>query len=197
MKRFAVVFAALFALSVCATAQVQTTVPGSENADKIQKKVEELEILNQLLPVLITKDQLKKLLPVIEEGRKFERTLMKEEIKIMKGIEKTLDTAISEGYKMKKVPNKEVMTEVFTAYRSMANARAALVGMYVGKVLLVVNEDFDEGQRKAAAGAVLNSAFGPGADPEKITDDQRLQKWIQNVLLAPAAYPVLLKLYKG
>jgi hypothetical protein len=197
MKRFAVILVALFAFSFCATAQVQTTVPGSERADKIQKKVEELELLNQLLPVLLTKDQLRKMLPVIEEGRKLERDLMKEEIKIMNGLEKTLDTAISDGYKKKKVPNKEIMTEVFTAYRRMANARTALVGMYVGKVLAVVNEELDEGQRKAAAGSIPLSAFGAGVDPEKITDELRLQEWVKRVVLAPAAYPVLLKLYKG
>jgi TolA-binding protein len=195
MKRLFIVFTFLL---IASSAFAQSDkIPGSERADRVAAKVHELELLNQILPVLFTKDQLGKILPIIEKSRKAKRQLQIDEQKVMMTLEKELDDAIKEAYAKKKVPTTEITSKVFGTYKNMSTARQVLVGSFVEQIFDVMKAECDEGQRKAAALALQDYVLTDLEKKMELTEENRLRIWIRIVLMNHDAYDVLVKLYKA
>jgi hypothetical protein len=160
------------------------------SSTRIQEKVRRVELLNLLLPVLLTKEQITALLPSVLKARKADEDLKKREAAVLRTLEADLDRMIKAGLDSKQVPPLEVVGKVSTAFQAMAITRRSLVDEQVGLVLAEVEKNLDSGQRKAAGGLVPKSAANP-TNPEAATDEERLKIWVRSVLLDPLATDML------
>lgn len=185
--------------AVCMTSLVHASViPQQENKDatRIGRKIRQLDLLNQILPVLMTREQLRKLLPIIEEIRQKQQDIEKRELEVMKGVEADVDKAVAGGLEKGKVPPEELfgklqkITEAFTITRQIHS------GQSVAKILEFMKKELNEGQRKAAANALDPRIFDPKVDVATMSDDEKLKYWIRAVILDYEAYDLLVKLAK-
>jgi len=133
-------------------AAVLTVAPiarADDEAGRILVKVRQLDLLNQIVPVLMTADQIKKLLPAIEKSRAAEQVIQKDELAAMKKLEARVDSAIKEAKEKSLVPSREFQAEVIATFQLFTKNRAAMISEQNDLVLKAVEESLDQGQIKA------------------------------------------------
>lgn len=190
MKALAVVMAMMVFGTTIAGAPAPLQKKPNPEADRILLKVRRLEIVDQFLPVLMTKDQIKKLLPDIEKARQNEDDLQKKELEAMKAIESKIDKALEGAIKSQKSPDEEFVKEYNKVFTTMANKRKILVDFTSGLVLKKMKEVLNEGQLKAAENALDPRFFGE-KEKDSLSSDEKLLLWVREVLLDRASYEVL------
>lgn len=173
----------------------QSNAPG-DKATEIGKKIRQLDLLNQILPVLMTKEQLKAIIPAVQKARNEERVLAQKELKMMIEKEAKVDAAIKEGKSKHLVPSQELVAELSQMYNAFVIARRMMMSSQVEAIRLVMEKNLNKGQIKAAANALNPKIFDPSADLSSITEERKLDLWIQNILLDPQAFDLLVELSK-
>ena len=166
----------------------------AQDASRLNKKIQQVMLLNQILPVVFTKDQVLAILPVIENARQAEQKLGQEELKVLRRNEAKMDAAITAGRKQHRVPSNEEMAPIKSMIASLTVARRALIVGEARKVQAVMTRVCNRGQIKEAANSFDPRWFDRTLDPAKMTDDQKLLLFVQLVLLDPEAYPLLVDL---
>ena len=186
----------LLLFAVFANAQFSTPDARAKKSDEILKKIRQIDLLNQILPVVMTKDQMKKILPAVEKARVEVRKAEQEEFEFLLKLDKDLDISLKEGIEKGKVPEREALVNIAAALRTLGLKRAAVVQENTDTVQAELEKVLNEGQIKAARNALLPSNFDPTIDPKKITDDQKFKFWVRTILLDPLSYDLLVKLSK-
>jgi hypothetical protein len=191
MNRFLLIAAACLLAFAPATAG---TGQSNAQATAIQRKMRQLELIDQILPVLLTKEQINKLLPTIQTARQEERNLQYEEAQALAGLEAKVDTALDNAVNKKQVVPVELAREIRALYAQALVKRSALVSKHSKAIGLKVVEVLDEGQRAAAANALDPRIFDASLDPATMSQADKLGYWATGVLLDPDSYDMLVKL---
>jgi len=189
IRRFLVLVVVACALGAVAPAQDVREI--RRQGDSFIRKVQILEVYNHILPVLMTPEQLKKLLPLVEQARQEERDMAKKEIEMMKGMEAKLDAAIAEAERNGTVPSQEVIRELQQVDIAIARLRQMVIQANVARVYDALKTILNPGQLKAAAGTFTIPRVE--GQPE-LTEEEKVKRWIQFILLEPEAYPILIRL---
>lgn len=164
-----------------------------DEAGRILLKVRQLDLLNQMLPVLMTPEQIQKILPSLEKARSADTTNQKAELEAMKKLEAKIDGGIKDAKEKKLVPSKELVADVIKMMAGFQKQRALMILRQSEAVVQVVSATLDQGQIKAAANALPYLD-----DPEnKLTDEMKLGRWVRSVLMDPVAYDILVEMSKG
>lgn len=182
---------ALIAVSVFAQA-----LPVNQKSSDIQAKIRQIDLMNNILPVVFRKDQLQKILPLIERARQAEANLQKQEEKILRDLEPSLDSAIKEGTEKQVVAKPELIAKILNTFKGMQLARQVLSEEHVEKTLKLCEEILDEGQKKAAINA-LDPGFYKGKDAKSFSDREKLKFFVGGILMDPLSYDLLLKLNRN
>jgi predicted nucleic acid-binding protein len=196
IKRFASLFFAtllVFGLVAHSVAQNKNT----DKADDMLNRVRELDILNQILPVLLTKDQVSKILPAVERSRKAVAAAEKAEFEEMKKLDEKIQKALKDAYDTGKVPSRELLGEAAKLYRDLTLKRLIVVGQNADAVYKALDETLNAGQKKAAANALEPSLIDSSLDKSKMTEEEKLKFWVRIILLDPVAYDILVKIGRG
>ncbi len=187
-------FFAVFVLSVCllgAASAQPATDPFKVQA--ILDTLAEIDAANQVLPLLLTKDQIKKLLPIIEKCRNNTRNQQKKEadrLKELRGEAEKVDAEAIKGL----VPSKEFVDKVDALFKKFDNERTGLI-IANGLILRDTLKDIlNDGQRKAAIGVVDKIFNAQDKKWEDGTPDAKLQYFALSVLTGDRAYNLLSKL---
>lgn len=180
---------AAFLMSVSVLSAPRVAV-AQDDATKIMVKMRQLDILNQILPVLMTPQQINKILPAIERSRAAEKKLQASELDQLKKMESKIDPALKDAREKNLVPSKELQTEVILLLKKLSKDRALMILEQNEAVVKAVEETLDEGQIKAAANAITI----PDAEVGKLQDRARLSRWVRAVLMDPIAYDILVEL---
>lgn len=186
----------VLALVAAAFAAAQPVSPEerAKRSDEILKKMRQMELANQILPLVMTKDQLKEILPAIEKARKNVRELQTEEYETMRKFEAQLDTAIQNATDKGQLPGKDLLVEMNRLLVAFSLKRQAAASENVTSVLDVLNKTLNAGQLKAAANSLDLKQFDPSVKPEELTETVKVRFYVGQVLLDPLAYDLLVKM---
>lgn len=191
----------LLSLALCigilGSASAQFTTPNGAHSDQILLKMREVDILLQLMPLILTKDQINtKLLPTIEKNRDiFRKELQYEDDELAK-LEPMLDEAMANSYDKGAYPPRKITDDVLARTSKLATQRDVFVGIMVSAMDDTLIATLNPGQMKALLGSFDSHFIDPNAKPESITDARRRRFFIQRIFLDPIAYEVLKKLAK-
>lgn len=186
---------ALLVFGVLSFAPAQSTDYGKKS-DEVLNKLRQLDLLNQILPVVMTKEQIRKILPAVEKAREIVKVTEKAEADQLKKLEAKIDPALKEAYEMGKVPSDEVLKDYAKTFAKLQIVRKSVVEANTRAVIEKLKEVLNKGQIAAARNALTPHLFDPTIDPTKLDDDGKLAFWTKLILLDPLAYPILLKLSK-
>lgn len=181
---------------VSAPMAMADTKPQGNTADIILKKIHELDLLNQILPALLTKDQIRALMPEIEKARDVVKKAEAAELEELKKLDAKIDPALKDAYAKGKVPDTKVLSEYWKTFAKMRQIRQALIDINTTNVTEVLKKHISEGQLAAIRNALNPGALDPSLDPAKMTDDEKVRFWVKYVLLDYASYDILIKLSK-
>lgn len=192
--RLVVVALGLLMFGTCvAGAPVLQRRPNPE-ADRLVLKIRQVQIANQLVPVLFTKEQLTRILPVIERARQAEVDLEKRELEEMRKLEKDLDAAIAGATKRMESPSAELSAKLDRTLGAFRLGRQVLVGSSTASVVAAMKEHLNAGQLAAAAGALDPRLWDPNAKPEEMSQDEKLRIFAREVMLDRTAYDLLVEM---
>lgn len=182
----------LAGFTVPAFAQTPADVAAST---RVQEKFRKLELLNLTLPVLLTQKQIKGVLPLLEKARKAESDLKAKEADILRGLERECDAAIAAGTTKRLVISSALMSKINTSATGMTLARQILVSEHLTAVFNYVNTALEPSQKKVAANLIPASWVNP-KEPDKVTEEERLNRWVGLVIMDPLCYALLVEIAK-
>lgn len=186
-------FLALLALSIVtlpAYAQ-STSDQRAERSTRILTQVHRLDLLNQILPILLTKEQINKILPSLEKAKQSIRETEAKEVELLKTIEAKVDEAVKNGVEKGEVPSRELLKKVLATFQYFQIARQSVIEANVDRTVEAMKSCMNAGQTKSAMNAIDWKKFDPSLNPEKMSDDEKLRLYVKVVLLDPLAYEVL------
>jgi hypothetical protein len=194
-SRISIVLALAVGLASLGLAQKLTPEQRAQS-DRVLAKIRKLEIMNQILPVLLTPDQAKLFLPVLEKHRGDADKLESDEYKMLLALEKDVDAQLKVATDKGSLPDEAVMKNLLVHFRAFAMRRKALVDDTVLNLMTLMKEKLNAGQVRAAANSFTPAVFGMDVDKDTITEDKRLDYWVRMVLMDNDAYPVMVELSK-
>lgn len=196
MKNVFRVFVAAFVGASVAVAWSQFTPAKAKKSEEILIKARQLDLLNHMLPLVMTKDQLNKVLAVVEKCRaKVDRIRLDEANELLKFEPKIID-ALNRGVNKDLVPSKALMVELNKSFTMFSIRRSAAAGENADDVLVVMKKELNAGQLKTAANSHDLRVYDPNIDPSKVSEDDKLKFFIKDVILDPNCYDLLIKLTK-
>lgn len=196
MKTAFRVFIAAFAGASVAVAWTQFTPARAKKSDEILVKARQLDLLNHLLPLVMTKDQLNKVLGVVEKCRaKVDRIRLDEANDLLK-FEPKIEDALNRGVNKDLVPSKTLMVDLTKSFTMFSIRRGAASTENAEDVLAVMKKELNAGQLKAAANSHDLKVYDPSIDPSKLSEDDKLKFYIKDVILDPSCYDLLIRLTK-
>lgn len=186
----------LFALALALPLAAQTPSEQAARSDAILTTLRKVELVNQLLPMLLNKEQMSKVLTAVERARAEARKTEKDEYEFLRRLEPKLEAALKDALEKGVVPKQELFTEVAATLQTLQLKRKAVADDNTEKVAAVLEEVLDAGQKKAVANSLNVRLFMPNADPDKVTDEEKMRLFVKYILLDPQAYDLLLKMPK-
>ena len=190
ITRSVTVFVALLCLFAVSSAQL-TDAQRAESY-LILKKIRQMELYNELLPVMFKPDEAKAFLPILERHRAEVRKIEQSEHKMLRPLEVKLDRVIKVAEETGKVPDTEVLVHALNLFRTFAMIRKALLDATAQELIQTMRQTLNEGQVRSAAGAFNPKAFDPSLDPETMTEDEKLSLWVKIVLMDHLSYDIML-----
>lgn len=181
-----------------ATAQTGNTgsgqlSPQEAHSSIILDKLAKVDVLGQYLPLLLTKEQLKALLPTIEKARENVATVKRKEYEELKKIEPMLDKAIANGVEKSEVPKREEVAAAMNMVNKLYVGRSFIAASNATLVAAKFREVASKGQLKTAANSLDPRFLPAGKKAEDVTDDEKIDIFVREILLHPQAYDVMRK----
>lgn len=190
------VFVAAFAGMSLAVGMAQLTSQRIQKSDDIIHKARQLDLLNHLVPLLLTKDQINKLLVVVEKGRAKVDQIKQLEASDMLKYDGKINDAINKGINNDLVPSKDLLNELSRLFNGFHIRRQVAANENADLILEVLRKELNAGQIKAAANSLDIKAYEPNIDEKTLTEEYRLRYYIKDVILDPQAYDLLMKMSK-
>jgi len=190
MKTITIAILALLSLSI-ASAQVNRSDPNK--VLPITDKLGEIDAANQILPLLLTKQQIRDLMPAIEKCRLNVRNQEKKEADRLKEMVPEIEKMHADAVKGL-LPKEEFLKKVNELFRRFENERT---GVKIANQIILgesVDKVFNEGQKKAAVGVVDKIFNEQKRTWEDGTPQAKLHYFMTAVLLGDHGYNFLTKL---
>jgi hypothetical protein len=193
MKNLLLSILLLFALAAAAAAQPITTDKG-KRSDEIYIKIRKIDLLSQLLPLVLTKEQINNtLLPSIEKARQRIRLVLSAEDDEVGSLEDRVNEVLKNALERGVFPPPTFTDEIERRSRGMATRRSVEIANQTEEILKAVKPVMTAGQWKVMAGTFPARVADPTAtDPEKVSEDLRVRVFIQRVLLDPLTRELLM-----
>jgi len=192
MKRFSLAICLVLALVGAGIAQDKAA-----QSNIVLDKMRQIDLLNHILPLALKKEQILKMLPVIEKARRDVKLQTDEEAKFLAQNAAKVDKAVKDGIEKGDVPDKQLLRELNAMVRVFAMKRAAIASDNATMVLDVMKTTLNAGQMKVAANSLDFKIYNPNVKPEDIKEEDRLKLFVQEVILDPLAYDLLVKIQAG
>lgn len=194
MKHLALAFAFIFSMFNLGHAQLPKDQAAKSEA--IMAKMRQIDICNQIIPLVLKKDQVNKLLPVVEKARSKVTEAQKKEAEELNKVEGKIDAAIEKAVKDGVPPSKDIMNELSQMTLKWSLNRSQIIQDNTDMVYKAFFEVTDAGQRKAAANSLAPQLLDPSIKVDKMTEEDKIRFFIQEILLDPQCYPILLRIAK-
>jgi len=195
MKHLLICLSFVLALTTGASAQYVSDEQAKKSAE-ITAKMRQVDLLNQMLPLVMKKEQIEKLLPVIEKARQKVKDQEKAEYALMLQYDTKLDAAIKAGVEKGALPDTQLIRDLNKMALAMDIGRSVVINDNASAVMAAMKATLNAGQLKAAEGALNPRLFDPSIKVDEMTDDQKLSFFVRNIMLDPLGYDILRELSK-
>jgi hypothetical protein len=175
---------------------IQIQDPAAKKSEQVLQKMRQIDLLNQIIPLALQKDQIGKLLDVVERARAKVIQIEKEEATTLAKLDGELSDAIKKSEETMVAPPKSFLDKLANATQSMSDKRAVAIDENTDSVEKVFNDICNAGQKKAAANSLAPQLLDPSLKPDKMTQAEKVRFFIREILLDPQAHEVLIELQK-
>lgn len=185
----------LLALLLLASLVPAVHAQGSRS-DLVMKNVKKLDVLIQIVPLALTKEQIGPLLLALEKGHQKEKTMLAQEDKDLLTIEAKTQKVVDDAIKNGKYPPHEVQGELATFMRIMGVRRTGYATEIVDIVYDACTKTLNAGQIKIMEKSLKPELLDPSLKADTMDSATKVKFFIRKVILDPVAYDVLIEMSK-
>lgn len=196
MKQFLLALALIFTLNAPTLIQAQDTK--AQKSTAILEKMRQIDLLVQILPLALKKEQLKEILPAVEKARRDVKTQQDDEANLLASYSAKIEKAVKDGIETGDVPDKKLLAELNAMVNTMSMKREAVASDNIEMVLTAMKKALNAGQLKVAANSLNPKLFlGSDVKVEEMKEDDKLKLFVRVIMLDPLAYDLLVKISNG
>ena len=170
--------------------------PQGSRSDLVMKNVKKLDVLIQIVPLALTKEQIAPLLLAIEKSHQKEKTMLAQEDKDLLTIEAKTQKVVDDAIKDGKYPPHETQGEIATFMRAMGMRRTMYAAEVVDIVYDACTKTLNAGQIKIMEKSLKPELLDPSLKPDTMDGAAKVKFFIRKVMLDPVAYDVLIEMSK-
>lgn len=196
MKKHLLALFAVLSIFVC-LAHAQSDADKDEFSRQTFTKIRKIDLLFNILPVLYTKDQINKLLPALERAHTVNRETLDNEYDDYKGVDKLCDKSISDAIQQNILPTRQQRAELSNLLYKQEVRRQVTILKNVANIKEVFDKVMSDSQKKAAANSLDPRTFDPKAKPDEMTQDQKIEVYVREILLDQLTYDLLVERAKN
>ncbi|MEZ0324701.1 MAG: hypothetical protein ACAH95_02245 [Fimbriimonas sp.] len=193
MKSFLLCIAFCLTIVGAASAQPITTERGKKS-DEIVVKLRKIDLLNQILPLLLTKEQINRILPLIEQARAKQKLILSQEDDELAKLQPQIEETYAKAVEKNEYPTKEFSSMIAAKTKAMSMKRSIALIEMVEVVQDNLLKILNEGQRKALIGSFDARFIDPTKKPEEISEGTRTRFYVERVLLDPLTRELLIEI---
>lgn len=179
-----------------AVAPAQTPNPDAARSDAIMKKVARLDSLIQIVPLILTKEQLPPLLSAIEKVHQKQKELYAQEAKDLVNLDGKISKVVDDGIEKNVYPPHDTQILVAATMRAMGIRRQLFYNEMVDAVYEVCKTTLNEGQLKTMEKSLKPEALEPNLKGVEMDSEAKMKFFVRKILLDPVAYDVLVEIGK-
>ena len=168
----------------------------ARKSDEIVMKMRQIDLLVQIIPLALTKDQINQILPSIERARSKAHAMEKDEAATLQKLDGKISDAIKKAIDTSVAPPRDLLDELAKTTMLMTEKRLVLIDENVDAVFKAFTGAINAGQKKAAANSLAPQLLDPTLKPDQMTEDDKVKFFVKNILLDDQAYDVLVQLAK-
>ncbi len=189
----------LLSLGLCCAlftgANAQILTEKGSRSDQINIKIHEADLLLQLLPLLLTKEQIvNDVLPAVEVARDIQRKQLRVEDDALANMEPILDQALTDAYSKGAYPSKKIIDEVAKTTKNLGNQRIITQLKMVSVLTTMLEKTLNAGQKRALVNSFDPKFIDPSIKPESMSEEAKMNFFVKRVFMDNLAYDVLKKL---
>lgn len=194
-QKLLLAFSLLFALAAFAPAQ-DIDPDKAKESTAITLKMRKVELLNQIVPMVLSREQILQILPVIERVRAKQRDLTLKEHDALIQFDKSSDGLIAAGLKGQ-VPDPAAIRNIEVFYEAIDINRQALLGENIDAMMAVLTKVLNKGQMKVMANSLTVKFFEPDLTTDEEKDDTVKERvFVREILLDPVTYDLFVDMTK-
>lgn len=159
-------------------------------------RVQQMDVLIQILPLNLKQGQIDKILTALEKGRQKEREIRTLEDKDLAVLDGRLEKALKDAYEKGAYPPRELQNDVVKMLRAVNIRRQVAASEIVDQVWADTKDVFEPGQKTVMEKSLNASFLEPGLDVEKMNAEAKIKFFIKKVFLDPTTYDSLKELRK-
>jgi hypothetical protein len=165
-----------------------------QKSDLVLDKIAKMDVLNFVLPLAMSKEQLRQLLPVLEKIRQRVRKVQELEADELRKLEPDIDKAIKDASDKGLMPSGELRKNIASLFKKFALNRQINIDLNTDDLQKTLEGIWNAGQKKTAANALNMKDYDPNAKVEEMKDEDKIRVFVREIMLNPMAYDILVKL---
>lgn len=189
MKKLAAILC--LTMVVTSAALAQSDAEKDAYSQKTFEKMRQIDLLYNILPLLLTKTQIKELLPALDKARSGIRGIRDTEYKNFHEYADIIDASITKAVQDNILPTRDDRAKLTRFLIALDGRRQAQVLVNVRAVKEAFDKVITPAQRKAAINSLIPTYFEPDLKPEELTDDKKEEIYVREILLDPQTRPLL------
>lgn len=176
--------------------QAVTTTNGAKS-DATILKIRQIDMLNQLLPLGMKKDQYSPMLLAIEKCRANEKKIKEAEDVELAKLDADLDAAVKNAIEKGQYPPHAMEVHAANVINAMGVVRQYAINENVDTLYTAAKATFDEGQMTVMEKSLDVDKMDPSAKKEATDKPGKIRFFLRQIFLDPVTYDLLIKLQKN
>ena len=203
MRKLSLGLVALISVATSATAfnpgqgGGQAPAAPTNHSDEIVLKLRQADLMVQLTPLALTKDQINKLMATLEKIRADQAKIRKQEDDILLKMEPELDKVLKAAIETGAFPPRPFIESTSKTTAQMTLTRAFWSTKMVDQLLETIKKSLDAGQIKAMTHSLNAEALDPTKKMKDMNDEDKLKFFIARIFLDDVTYDLLGKMAKA
>ncbi len=194
-------FRILFAFAIAILSSVgysQEVTQAGKDVDQVILKINKLNIIKFVTPLLLKKSQLNALMTTMEKCQAKQKEIVELDAKEFRtqkleaDIDKSIESALNDG----SYPKRELQNKIVAVQDALLLRRKIATGEMVTMLLETCQKNLNEGQLKVMSNLTDPNYVEGDSKAGKLPSEDKIKLYIREILLSPLAYDIFKQLAK-
>lgn len=169
---------------------------GSKEVDQALLKIEKLNILKYVTPLLLKKSQLDSLMTTIEKCQAKQKEILALDAIEFRKLQPEMDKALEDGLSQGGYPKRELQGKIIKLQEALLIRRKLAINEMVDMILETCKKVLNEGQLSAMKNLTDPNYIEGETKAVKLPGDEKTKLYIREIMLSPFTYDIFKQLAK-